>query len=97
MAPEREKENSTMAKAMFSDNAQVILNFLQSNPNVNMTARDLAEATQLPPRTVNGVVTSSLARRGFAFREETEVDGETVKYIRLTEEGMNVDPFAEVE
>lgn len=96
MAPEREKENSIMAKAMFSDNAQVILNFLQSNPNVNMTARDLAEATQLPPRTVNGVVTG-LARRGFAYREETEVDGETVKYVRLTEDGMVVDPFAETE
>ena len=27
---------------MFSDNAQVILNFLQDNPNVNMTANDLA-------------------------------------------------------
>lgn len=96
MAPEREKENPIMAKVMFSDNAQVILNFLQSNPTVEMTARDLAEATQLPPRTVNGVVTG-LARRGFAYRDAVELDGETVKYVRLTDEGMNVDPFAETE
>lgn len=81
---------------MFSDNAQVILNFLQDNPNVNMTANDLAEAVSLAPRTVNGCVTG-LARRGLAVREEAEIDGKTVKYVRLTDEGLTADPYAEKE
>ena len=81
---------------MFSDNAQVILNFLQDNPNVNMTANDLAESISLSPRTVNGCVTG-LARRkpALAYREEVEVDGKKVKYVHLTEEGFAADPFAE--
>lgn len=87
-----------MSKAMFSDNAQVILNFLQSNPTVDMTANDLADVTGLAPRTVNGVVTG-LGRRkpALAYRDEVEVDGKTVKYIRLTAEGLAVDPLTEVE
>ena len=83
---------------VFSDNAQVVLNFLQSNPNVDMTARDMAEAIQLPPRTVNGIVTGLYRRKpSLAFREEVKVDGETVKYVRLTDEGKSVDPYAETE
>ena len=33
-----------MAKQVYSENAQSIITFLQANPNVDMTAKDLAEA-----------------------------------------------------
>lgn len=81
---------------VFSDNAQIVLNFLKSNPAVDMTASEIAEAVGLTSRTVNGVVTG-LARRkpALAYREAVELDGKTVKYVRLTEEGEAVDPLAE--
>ena len=83
---------------VFSDNAQVILNFLQSNPTVDMTANDLADVTGLGPRTVNGVVTGLSRRKpALAYRDEVEVDGKTIKYIRLTAEGLAADTLAETE
>lgn len=81
-------------KAVYSENAQSIITFLQANPNVDMTAKDLAEAIGLNSRVVNGTVTG-LSRKGIAVRDETEIDGKTVKYIHLTEAGRMADPFAE--
>ena len=82
---------------VFSDNAQIVLNFLKSNPTVDMTAAEIAEAVGLTSRTVNGVVTGLSSRRkpALAYREAVELEGKTVKYVRLTDEGMAVDPLAE--
>ena len=81
---------------VFSDNAQIVLNFLKSNPAVDMTAAEIAEAVGLTSRTVNGVVTSLSRRKpALAYREAVELEGKTVKYVRLTDEGMVVDPLAE--
>lgn len=81
---------------VFSDNAQIVLNFLKSNPTVDMTAAEIAEAVGLTSRTVNGVVTSLSRRKpALAYREAVELEGKTVKYVRLTDEGMAVDPLAE--
>ena len=83
---------------VFCVNAQIVLNFLKTNPSVDMTAAVIAEAVGLTSRTVNGVVTG-LGRRkhALAYREAVELDGKTVKYVRLTDEGMAVDPLAEKE
>lgn len=83
--------------ALFSENAQTILKLLQANPNADLTAQDIADATGLPVKTVNGCVTSALQRKGFTIREEQpeKVDGKVVKFIRLTAEGAAISPDAE--
>lgn len=81
---------------VFSDNAQKILTFLQENPNVDLTAKEIAAAIDLSPRTVNGCVTS-LANKKLAYRTPkfpTE-EGANIKIIRLTEEGKQADPHAQ--
>lgn len=79
---------------MFSENANKILTFLQANPNVRLTGKELAEAIGIQPRVLNGAVTS-LSTRGFVLREPAEVNGVEVKYVVLTEEGKAVDPNAD--
>lgn len=87
---EEGKDNEKMATKMFSENAKKVLGFLQENPNVDLTAKELAEAIGVPPRSVNGVITS-LSTRGFVLREPVVVDDKEVKRIVLTEEGKTVD------
>lgn len=78
--------------AMFSENAQAILKFLQANKGSDLTAPAIAEATGLTTQSVNGVVTG-LQRKGLTIREE--VEGFEKKVIRLTAAGEQVDPAAE--
>lgn len=80
--------------AMFSENAQKVLTFLQTNPTVDMTAKELAEAIEVPTRSITGVI-NGLVKKGLVVREETEVGEVVVKFIRLTDEGSQVDPLAE--
>lgn len=79
-------------KPMFSDNAKSIVTFLRENPTVDLTANEIAEALGISPRAANGVITG-LSRRNpaVAVREEVERDGNTVKYVRLTDEGRACD------
>lgn len=69
-----------------------------------VTANDIAEALDLKPTTVNGCVTSAFQKKGDMERVEGEievVDSEgnvkhkAVKFIRVTEKGMNLDVDAE--
>ncbi len=78
-----------MAK-MFSEKAQKVISFLQANPNVQLTSSELASAVGLPPRVLNGTVTS-LCSKGFVEREPALIDNEEVKYIVLTDAGKTVD------
>ena len=80
--------------AMFSENAQKVLTFLQGNPTVDMTSKDLAEAAEIPTRSITGVL-NSLVKKGFVVREEVTVGEDIVKFIRLTDAGQRVDPLAE--
>ena len=68
--------------AMFSENAQKVLTFLQGNPTVDMTSKELAEAAEIPTRSITGVL-NSLVKKGFVVREEATVGEDTVKFIRL--------------
>lgn len=78
---------------LFSDNAQKVLIHLQDNADTNETAQDIADATGLPIKTVQGIVTSALKRRGLADRKE--VEGFEKKVIYLTAAGLEVDPMTE--
>lgn len=83
-----------MAKAMFSEKAQAVLEFMQDNQNVDLTAPAIAEATDIEKRSITGVL-NGLVKKGFVVREE--VEGQKDKLVRLTPEGAVVDPHAEKE
>lgn len=74
---------------MFSENAQTIIRFLQANAGAQLTANDIAEATGLAARSVNGTVTG-LQKKGIC--ERAVVEGIEKKVILLTPAGSTVDP-----
>lgn len=80
----------TITKPVFSDNAKKVLKHLQENQGKNETFKDIAKAVHLTNKTTNCIITSSLVRKGYAVRE-LQPDGGT-NFIRLTDEGINVDP-----
>ncbi len=80
----------TITKPVFSDNAKKVLKHLQENHGKDETFKDIAKAVHLTDKTTNCIITSSLVRKGYAVRE-LQSDGGT-NFIRLTNEGINVDP-----
>ena len=75
--------------AYLSDNAQMVMKYLQANPGADCTADDLAEALGLTPRQINGTATG-LQKKGLT--ERVVVEGIEKKVIRLTAEGAAIDP-----
>lgn len=80
----------TITKSVFSDNAKKVLKHLQENQGKDETFKDIAKAVHLTNKATNCIITSSLVRKGYAVRE-LQPDGGT-NFIRLTNEGINVDP-----
>jgi hypothetical protein len=67
-----------------------------------VTAADVAEALGLEKRSVDGIFTSAIQRKGLGIRTPAEIeldDGthKPVKFLSLTEAGMAYDPDAEEE
>lgn len=79
-----------MAK-QFSDSAQAVLTFLQANPVVDITSKELADAVGVAQKSITGVLTG-LQKKGLVVREDAVRGDEKVKYIRLTDSGKTVDP-----
>ena len=82
------------------ENAKKVLNYLKSMKGANGTAADVAEATGLEKRSVDGIFTSALQRKGYGVRVPAEVELEdgthkAVKFLQLTPAGMSFDPDAE--
>lgn len=77
---------------VLSEKAQAILAHLQANVDTDETFVEVAEATGLEARSVNGTVTG-LAKRGLV--ERVEVEGFDKKVIRLTDAGRTFDPMTE--
>lgn len=84
-----------------SDKTKTVLNYLKGIDDANVTAADIAEAVGYPKKSVDGIVTSGLQRKGLAYREPAEIevtdeDGNVahkqVKFIKLTDEGKNFTP-----
>ena len=73
---------------LFPEKTKAVLEYLQAHNGEDMTAKTVAEAIGSTSRSVSGVVTS-LTKRGYAYREGDE------KFIRLTVNGVNVDPDGE--
>ena len=76
---------------MLKENSKIVLDYVKAHDGEDFTAKDIAAATGLTDKQVNGIVTSAFQRKGFMLREEVAVVGGTVKYIRLTDEGRTHD------
>jgi len=82
-----------------SEKSLVVLNYLKDNKDENMTAADIAEALGMEKKSVDGIVTSGLQRKGYAERIPAEIELEdgshkTVKFIKATEAGLAYDDAA---
>ena len=87
---------------MMKENSKKVLNYLKSINGANVTAQDVADALDIPKRSVDGIFTSAIQRKGFGVRVPAEIELEdgthkAVKFLQLTPEGMAFDPEAEVE
>lgn len=93
-----------MAKAV-SERSLLVLNFLKENADKNMTAADIGEALGLEKKSVDGIVTSGLCRKGYAERIPAEIElknengdviHKAIKFIRATKAGLAYDHDAAV-
>ena len=84
---------------MLKENAKTVFTYVKEHSGEDFTAADIAAATGLEVRSVNGIVTSAFQRKGLMERVPAEVelaDGthKQVKFIRLTDAGAAFDPDA---
>ena len=82
------------------ENSKKVLNYLKSINGAAVTAADVAEALGLEKRSVDGIFTSAIQRKGLGVRTPAEIqleDGthKQVKFLSLTPAGMAFDPDAE--
>ena len=82
------------------ENSKKVLNYLKGINGANVTAADVAEATGLEKRSVDGIFTPALQRKGYGVRVPAEIELEdgthkAVKFLQLTPAGMSFDPDAE--
>ena len=84
------------------ENTLKVINYLKSVQGQDVTAADVAEALGLEKRSVDGIFTSAIQRKGYGVRTPAEVelpDGthKAIKLLSLTEAGMAFDPTADAE
>ena len=82
------------------ENSKRVFNYLKSVNGQNVTAADVADALGLEKRSVDGIFTSAIQRKGLGVRTPAEIqleDGthKQVKFLSLTPAGMAFDPDAE--
>lgn len=78
-------------------NTLAVFNYLKQNPDVNVTSGDLAEILGLDKKQVDGIFTRAIQCKGFGQRIPTEIENadgthKSVKFLKLTEEGLKFDP-----
>ena len=83
-----------------TEKSRVIYDYVKEHDGQQFTAQDIADATGVPVKSVNGVVTMSFQKKGLMERIPAEIEVEdgkhkSVKFIQLTAEGRNFDPDAE--
>lgn len=85
-----------------SDKTRQVLDYLKGlDKSDNVTSADIAEALDIPKKSVDGIVTAGLQRKGLAERIPAEIENadgshKPVKFIKLTDEGYAFDPDAEI-
>lgn len=91
-----------MAHKAVSEKSKIVLDYLKSIGDQNVTAKDIADALDMTDKAVNGIVTAGLIRnKNYAERIPAEIELEdgthkAIKFIRLTEAGKNYDHAAAV-
>ena len=83
-------------------NSKMVLEYLKKVNGQNVTSADVAEALGLEKRSVDGIFTSAIQRKGLGVRVPAEIELEDgthkqVKFLQLTPEGMAFDPDKEAE
>ena len=82
------------------ENSKKVLNYLKEHDGEDLTAADVSVALGLEKRSVDGIFTSAIQKKGYGVRVPAEVELEdgthkAVKFLRLTDEGINLDPDAD--
>lgn len=83
-------------------NSKKVLEYLKEINGENVTAADVAAELGMEKRSVDGIFTSAIQRKGLGVRVPAEVELEDgshkqVKFLKLTEAGMTFDPDASEE
>jgi hypothetical protein len=84
------------------ENSKNVLNYLKNINGADVTSEDVANALGLAKRQVDGIFTSAIQRKGYGVRVPAEIELEdgshkAVKFLKLTETGMALDPDADEE
>lgn len=84
------------------ENSKKVLNYLKEINGENVTAADVAAALGLEKKSVDGIFTSAIQRKGLGVRTLAEIELEDgthkqVKFLSLTPAGMDFDPDATEE
>lgn len=79
-----------------SEKSLMVLDYLKGIGDENVTSEDIAKALDMTKKSVDGVVTSGLQKKGLTERIPAEIelsDGthKTVKFIKVTEAGYAYD------
>lgn len=82
---------------MLKENSLTIFNYVREHDGEDFTAQDIANATGIGVKSVNGSLTAMAKYHHIITREETEILGGKVKFIRLTDEGREFDPLSTPE
>ena len=81
------------------ENSKKVLNYLKEMNGEKLTAADVAAALGLEKRSVDGIFTSAIQRKGLGIRTPAEIELEDgshkpVKFLSLTPAGLAYDPDA---
>ena len=82
------------------ENSKKVLNYLKEVNGQDVTSADVADALGLEKRSVDGIFTSAIQRKGLGVRVPAEIELEDgthkqVKFLSLTPAGMDFDPDAD--
>ena len=85
--------------AKMKENSKKVLEYLKGINGADVTAADVAEALGLEKRSVDGIFTSAIQRKGLGVRTPAEIELEDgthkpVKFIQATEAGLAYDHAA---
>lgn len=84
------------------ENSRKVFDYLKTINGQDVTAAEVAEALGLEKRSVDGIFTSAIQRKGLGIRTPAEIELEDgshkqVKFLSLTEAGLAYDPDADAE
>ena len=81
---------------MMKENSRRVLEDLKEINGENVTAADVAEALGIPKKSVDGIFTAAIQRKGYGVRVPSEIELEDgthkpVKFIKATAAGLAYD------